>query len=264
MEKDNNSVVIVHFRKKENTKNRTNMRTRNRFVKTLSTAVLICFITSCNKSNSTLSSKNDLHNKTELSIDTLKTVYPTSATNKHKNWTGDEDTLSLSINNYDFTIYPGGLLKWGDKDSVRLSVDMYVTRAYFYIIENDLLLFCEMSNSDEGTSDIFRINLTNGQIKWNANLNGFNLGQPAIRSNYGYITTIGAIGKLDLRTGKYVYEKSNLYDTKTSSFNNFDTILFRENKTYFVSKRPLNTIVDTVIIDENTNRMTIKKQKTKL
>ena len=240
------------------------MRTLNRFAVTHSTILVICFITSCNKPNSTLSNKIDLQNKNELSIDTLKTVYPTRATNKHKNWTGDEDTLSLSINNYNFTIYPGGLLKWGDKDSVRLSVDMYVTHAYFYIIENDLLLFCEMSNSDEGTSDIFRINLTNGQIKWNANLNGFNLGQPVIRSNYGYITTIGAVGKLDLRTGKYVYEKSNLYDTKTGSFNNFDTVLFRENKTYFVSKRPLNTIVDTVIIDENTNRMTIKKQKTKL
>lgn len=255
---------MAHFRKKkENTKNRTNMRTRNRITLTLLTVLAICFMTSCNKPNSTLASKNDLQNKNELSIDTLKTVYPTKATNMHKDWTGDEDTLSISINNYDFTIYPGGLLKWGDKDSVRLSVEMYVTRAYFYIVENDLLLFCEMSDSDNGTSDIFRINLTNGHIKWNANLNGFNLGQPAIRANYGYITTIGAVGKLDLGTGKYVYEKSNLYDTKTTSFNDFDTILFRENKTYFVSKRPLNNIVDTVIFDENTNRMTIKKQKTR-
>ena len=239
------------------------MKTRNRFALTLSTASVICFITSCNKPNTILAIKNDLQNKNELSIDTLKTVYPTKATNKHKDWAGDEDTLSLSINNYDFTIYPGGLLKWGDKDSVRLSVDMYVTRAYFYIIGKDLLLFCEMSDSDGGTSDFYRINLTNGQIKWTANLNGFNLGQPAIRANYGYITAIGAVGKLDLGTGKYVYEKSNLYDTKTTSFNDFDTILFKENKTYFVSKRPLNNIVDTVIFDENTSRTTIKKQKTR-
>jgi len=235
------------------------MKTRNRIILTLLTVLAICFITSCNKPNSTLVSKNDLQNKNELSIDTLKTVYPTKATNKHKDWTGDEDTLSLSINNYDFTIYPGGLLKWGDKGSVRLSVEMYVTRAYFYIIGKDLLLFCEMSDSDGGTSEIYRINLTNGHIKWNVNLTGFNLGQPAIRSNYAYITAIGCVGKLDILTGKYVYVNSNLYDIKTGAFNDFDTVLFRENKTYFVAKRPIKNNVDTVIFDEKTNKIRIKK-----
>jgi hypothetical protein len=242
------SVVSGHFRKK-NTKTKTSMRTRNQIRQTLLITFVICFLISCTKPNSDLKSKNNKQENTELSVDTFKTIYPDRATNTNKNWTGDEDTLNLSLNNYDFTIYPGGLLKWGNSDSIRLSEDMYVTQSYFYVIENELLLFCEMSDSDNGTSDIFRINLTNKKIKWTSNLNGFNLGQPVIRANYGYITAIGSIGKLDLETGKYDYEKSNLYDRETNSFNNFDTILFRDSKTYFVAKRPLNSMVDTVIID---------------
>lgn len=238
------------------------MRIRNQTKQTLLTTFVICFLISCTKPNSDLKNKNNKQENTELSIDTFKTIYPDRATNRNENWTGDEDTLNISLNNYDFTIYPGGLLKWGNSDSIKLSEDMYVTQAYFYVIENDLLLFCEMSDSDNGTSDIFRINLISKKIKWTVNLNGFNLGQPVIRANYGYITAIGSVGKLELETGKYVYVKSNLFDRDRNSFNNFDTILFRGNKTFFIAKRPLNSFVDTVIIDEKTNEMTIKKQKT--
>ena len=237
------------------------MRTRNQFVRTLLTVLVICFITSCTKPTSNLTNNNDLQGKTELSNDTFKTIYPKSAINKHLNWKGDSDTLTMSLNNYNFFIYPTGFLKWNVKDSVLLSKDMFVAYAYFHIIGNDLLLFCEMSDNDCGTSDFFRINLTTKKIKWKANLNGFSLGQPVIRSVYGYINTIGAVGKLNLLTGKYIYKNSNLYDSKTQSFNNFDTILFRGNKTYFVSKRSNENIVDTVIFDETTKKMTILKQK---
>jgi len=236
------------------------MKKRNKLALTFLTFCGICFMTGCNKPHSALTSKNDLLKRNELSIDTFKTVYPAKATNKHPDWNGAQDTLSITTNNYRFTIFPGGLLKWGDKDSLLLSKDMYVAKAYFQLLDNDLILFCEMSDSDTGTSDIFRIDFTNKQMKWKANLNGFNLGKPAIRGNFGYITTIGCVGKLDLVTGKYVYVNSNLYDIKTEAFNDFDTILFKENKTYFVSKRPLENIVDTVIFDEITKKMTTKKQ----
>lgn len=235
------------------------MRTRNHFALVFLTFLVIYFIISCTKSTSNSKNKNELQIKTEISIDTIKTVYPTSATNKNKDWTGDEDTLNLSINDYDFTIYPGALLKWGISDSVKLSEDMYITRAYFHVIGTDLLLFCEMSDSDTGTSAIFRISLKNRQIKWKSDLIGFNLGQPAIRKNYGYVTAIGIIGKLDLETGKFVYLKPNLYDRKTTSFNNFDTILFKNNKTFFVAKRTFHNMIDTVTMDEKTLKMTIKK-----
>lgn len=235
------------------------MSKRNRLALPFLAVLAISIIASCNKPNSTLASENDSQYNTELSDDTLETVYPKRAINKHKEWIGDEDTLSLSIGNYDFTIYPGPILKWGDKDSVRLSDNVYVAKAYFYTIENDLLLFCEMSDGDEGYCDLFRINLSNGLMKWNVYMDGFNLGQPVIRANSVYITAIGAVAKLDFETGKFMYEESNLYDSKTTSFNSFDKVLFKGNTTYFVSKRPLNNIVDTVIIDENTNKMTIKQ-----
>lgn len=229
---------------------------RNQFVKIFFIVFTSCFITSCEKRKPNLIINNDSLVNTESSIDTLKPFYPIKATNKHLDWIDDEggDTLSISINNFDFTIYPNGLLKWGNKNTVLLSKEMYVTKAYFKLIDDDLLLFCEMSDFETGISEIFRIDLANKHIKWKTNLDGFNTGQPVIRGNYGYVTAIGSVGKLDLVTGKYVYKKNNLYDTKTSSFNNFDTILFKENKTYFISKRTDN-IIDKVIFDEKTNKL---------
>lgn len=239
------------------------MRTRNLFIPTLLTVFAICFTISCTKPASNLTNKNESEEKTLVVNDTFKTIYPIIAINKHFERKGDSDTLTISLNNYDFVIYPNGFLKWSEKDSVLLSQDMFVAYAYFHIIGNDLLLFCEMSDNDYGTSDVFRINLTNKQIKWKANLSGFNFGQPVIRANSAYVTAIGSVGKLNLETGKYLYVDTNLYDRDTGAFNNFDTIIFRDSKTYFIAKRPLNSMVDTVILDERTKKMTIKKQTKK-
>lgn len=235
-------------------KENTNIMIHNKFVQFFFILLTICVITSCEKRNPNLMTTDDSLVNNESSIDTSKIFYPKKATNRHSELIGEEDTLSISINNYDFTIYPDGILKWGSKESIRLSKDMYATEAYFQLIDNDLLLFCEMSDFETGTTDIFRINLQNKHIKWRVNLNGFNMGQPVIKGNYGYVTAIGCVGKLDLITGKYLYKKSDLYDSRTSAFNFFDTIFFKENKTYFISKRTDN-IIDKVIFDEKTNKL---------
>lgn len=227
---------------------------RYKFVHVFFIVFTICVITSCEKLKPNLTITNDSLVNNESSIDTSKPFYPIKAINRHSELIGEEDTLSISINNYDFTIYPDGILKWGSKESIRLSKNMYATTAYFQLIDNDLLLFCEMSDFEYGTTDIFRIDLPNKHIKWRVNLNGFNMGQPVIRGNYGYVTAMGCVGKLDLITGKYLFKKSDLYESKTSSFNNFDTIFFKENKTYFISKRTDN-IIDKVILDEKTNKL---------
>jgi len=213
--------------------------------------ITIAAISCSNSSNQTQSSKQQ--------VDNIQSKYPYRAINKNKLMIGDADTLSAMIDNLNFIIYPDGLLSWGDNDTFRLSNDMYVTIAYFYKLDSDIILFCEMSDSDSGTSDIFKINLKTKQLIWKANLNGFNLGLPVIRDKYAYVSAIGSVGKLDLITGIYSYEFSGLYDNVKYSFNQFDTIIFKNNITYFISKQITRKVTDTIIINELNKKITIKK-----
>ena len=90
-------------------------------------------------------------------------------------------------------------------------------------------------------------------------IQGFNLGLPYIRDNFAYVTTIGVVGKLNLDNGDYVYQQFDLYDNKKYSFNSFDTILFQDRLTIFLSKNYHSKHIDSLIINEKTDDRTIKK-----
>jgi len=87
----------------------------------------------------------------------------------------------------------------------------------------------------------------------------FNLGLPYLVDNFAYVTTIGVVGKLNIDNGQYVYQFSDLYDHKRYSFNSFDTILFKDSLTMFLSKNRNGNRVDSVIVNEKTGDRTIKK-----
>jgi hypothetical protein len=169
------------------------------------------------------------------------------------------------IDGIEFNIFPNGLLNWGSSktDTVRLTTDMFVEKAFYYKNDSSLFLFCEESDNDCGSSEVFNINLQEKRLKWKAQIYAFNLGQPIIRGDFVYLTTLGFVGKLDLKSGKYAYKYSELYDNQKYAFNNFDTIIFKDTMTYFLSKRSLSEIFDSIIVNEKENKMVIKKTITK-
>lgn len=195
-----------------------------------------------------------------LSNENIQSCFPKRAINKNPNMDGLEDTLCFKIDGINFNIFPNGLLCWGTSkaDTIRLTTDMFVEKAYFIKIDSSLMLFCEESDSDYGTSEMFNLNLQEKKIKWKANIKDFNLGQPIVRGDFVYLTTLGSVAKFDLKRRKYVYKYSNLYDNQDESFNNFNTIVFKNNLTYFLSQKHTAANFDSVIVDEKENKMTVK------
>lgn len=75
-------------------------------------------------------------------------------------------------------------------------------------------------------------------MKWKRSIYGFNVGQGLVEGDFAYLTAIGSIAKVDLRSGANVWRHRNLYQVSEhtdSAFNSFelpeikgDTVLFRE------------------------------------
>jgi hypothetical protein len=152
-------------------------------------------------------------------------------------------------------------LKWGEnvKDSVQLKTDVYVERAYFHLTGNILYVFYTETDFEGATSRVEKIDIDKKQSIWQTEIYGFNLGLPYITRNFIYLTTIGSVGKLNMNNGLYEFQFKNLYDNTKYSFNNFDTIIFKDSLTMFLSRNFHSKKIDSVIINEKTKDIKIRK-----
>ncbi|OFY42354.1 MAG: hypothetical protein A2X18_10705 [Bacteroidetes bacterium GWF2_40_14] len=205
-----------------------------------------------------------------LGYDKSKVIIAKRALNAKPNWYGEPDSLLFTIGRENFLIHENGNLFWGEKsnNSVFLLSEedpgLFIDRAYYHKQGDTLFLFVEESNMDEGMGGIIKINLEKKKIEWRVYGFGFNMGYPYIIGSVAYVTSIGGVGKLNLITGKFIFKYNDLYDSSKYSFNYFDTIAFKGNFTYFISKNMSNnqeTVkIDTVIVNELTKQITIIKK----
>ncbi|MCM3869326.1 MAG: hypothetical protein ND895_01345 [Pyrinomonadaceae bacterium] len=103
--------------------------------------------------------------------------------------------------------------------------------------EGDVLLVFGVSDGDYGWGFIARLDGQTLRMKWKREIPGFNLGQGLIEGDHAYLTAIGFIAKLNLKSGTYSWKHKNLY--RDGDFNSFklpavqgDIILFKEEVIY--------------------------------
>jgi hypothetical protein len=169
------------------------------------------------------------------------------------------DSITCSIKNYNFVLSHQGLIKWGphDNEKIQLKTDVFIEQAYFYVQKEILYIFYTETDYLSGTSRVEKINLKSGSRIWKQEIFGFNLGQPYFKNDYVYISSIGNVGKLHLENGNYEFQFLELYDHEKISFNSFDTIIFRNRLTYFLSKNFTSNRIDSVIVNELTKELLI-------
>ncbi len=212
--------------------------------------IIISFF-SCSEKGKTNTPKN---------IDKVSTkiLFPVKA--KHTSGF-EEDTLITQIDKIDFTITPTGKILWGQNNSntFQLDTDLIVEESYLFKSRDTLFIFYTETDHEGATSRLEKINLLTKKRILTAEIQGFNLGLPHIKDNFAYVTTIGVVGKLNLKNGKYKYQYFGLYDDKKYSFNSFDTIIFKDNLTMFLSKNYHSKRIDSIIVNEKLGTTIIKK-----
>jgi len=128
--------------------------------------------------------------------------------------------------------------------SLRLALHDYLTHKLYYAeYKGDLLLIGEVSDSDYGMGFIARLDGATLRMKWKRVINGFNVGQGLLDGAYAYVTGIGFVGKVNLKSGAYAWRHEDLYGHKNSAFNAFelpevegDVVIFREAAHYLRKK----------------------------
>lgn len=220
--------------------------------------IAIIFLTACHN-NEQIDDSGTSTNAQVIATTQPNIKFPVEA--KLKTPDQVEDTLIATVKGIDFLITPTGKIFWGRNpgDTIHIFPDEIIEKAYLYLNKDILYLFYTETDFEGATSRLEKIHLTSRKRILTAEIPGFNLGLPYILDNYAYVTAIGTAGKLNLDNGQYVYQYSELYDHKKYSFNSFDSIVFKDDLTIFLSPNLNGKRVDSLIVNEKSNKHTIRK-----
>lgn len=128
--------------------------------------------------------------------------------------------------------------------SLRIAPNDYLTPELYYAeYEGDLLLIGEVSDFESGMGFIARLDGATLRMKWKREIPGFNVGQGLLDGAFAYVTGIGFVGKVHLKSGAYVWRHTDLYGQANSAFNAFalpevegNVVVFREAEHYLRRK----------------------------
>jgi hypothetical protein len=173
---------------------------------------------------------------------------PQSA-NRHKDFTKVKSSnsslsrnsifqFSSSGNEYKIKADGSGMRGSGNlkptKFNLKIASSDFIESLSFLDFEDNILILASITDNDGSGGSVYSLKKTNSQVKWVANIPGFNIGDVTIEDKYAYITAIGFISKLDLRSGKYIWKHTDLYERSSGNFNFFDrpklqgkTVIFR-------------------------------------
>ena len=127
--------------------------------------------------------------------------------------------------------------------NLRLDGRYFIEGLRYAIHEGDVLLVCELNDGEAGAGLVARLEQPSMRALWRQEIPAFNVGEPLRDGHALYVTGIGLVGRLDLRTGQYDWLHDGLYDERAGaagkSFNSFEapelageTVLFRDKPVY--------------------------------
>ncbi len=102
----------------------------------------------------------------------------------------------------------------------------YITFQY------DLILVYECEKGDSTWSEIARISLKENTVIWKTGFGGDNISQAVIQDRYLFGSTLGFVAKVDLKKGKIVWKKEDLW--KKHKVNNFERIVLVKDTVVFI------------------------------
>lgn len=173
---------------------------------------------------------------------------------RYSNWP-DPDTLIIYIDGERHKVSAKGEV-FDKKGNLRFKLgnDYPIEQLYFIQKGRDLFLFYTDVDVNGAGSFVKRLSLSSGQMVWEVEVEGFSFAKPLIRGQFAYISTIGFIGKLKLKTGTFDWKFSGLgHDARFNHFRDIDFADYKQVR--FVSPHPFTQQSDTVIINDITGEI---------
>lgn len=113
-----------------------------------------------------------------------------------------------------------------------------MVRFYMLEYEGDLLALYEVSNSDSGWGYLVRLNQKTLKPKWTMPISGFNIGPGLVESDQAYFSAANLFAKVDLKTGKYLWQQEDPQKQFQLGFAGFRLPQLEGEKILFPEDRP--------------------------
>jgi outer membrane protein assembly factor BamB len=120
--------------------------------------------------------------------------------------TTKSDTLLMNLENEELAITRNGKVMRSDGTFFDIKPVDALKSLFILPRDNDFIVFYVSSDGDVGASYAKRISPDKNKIKWETPISAINLASPAIVDNSAYLSTLGFVGKLDLKNGKYIWK----------------------------------------------------------
>jgi hypothetical protein len=110
-----------------------------------------------------------------------------------------------------------------------------IVRYYSHIINNNLYIYYQaLSGEDGDISKLVNIDIKINKILWQTAVGGVNIGEPVIFNDNIYLTAMGTVAKISLKSGEKIWIHDNLYeDGNANSFGRIvqskDDIVFTDD-----------------------------------
>jgi hypothetical protein len=109
-------------------------------------------------------------------------------------------------------------ITWQNADSTAL--ERVLVRPY----EGDLLIALQYTDGEGAAGEFTRLERRRLRQLWRARIPAFNIGAPLVDGSAAYVTALGFVGRVNLRTGQYDWNFNNLYDPASSAFNSVESV----------------------------------------
>jgi outer membrane protein assembly factor BamB len=171
------------------------------------------------------------------------------------------DVFDFELNGFSYHIAANGNGRrtGGDKTrrfNLQLDRGDHIERIYFSDYDGNLLLACGVTDGESGAGIIVRLEQPSMRSLWRQRVPTFNIGEPLRDGRRLYVTGIGFVGALELKTGEYVWQHEKLYGHgRDNAFNSFvapelkgEEVLFKELPVY-------NGTAKTVVVNKKTGKI---------
>jgi len=144
---------------------------------------------------------------------------------QHINFPG----YQLKASYYDMVLSGNGQLNVTERGGENFTIIIFhdtslsIKAVEYGTYKKDLIIICELNKGREEWSEVVRISLNKRKVKWKTRFGSFNLSTAIIHDNYLYGSTLGYVGKVNLKKGKIVWQKDDLWEKY--KVNNFEKIV---------------------------------------
>lgn len=149
--------------------------------------------------------------------------------------------------------------KQGSAGGFKIELDRYenITRVYFADLDNDILILCESELGDGASGFIMRLDGETLKPEWRGHIPGFNVTAGLIEGKYAYLGAIGFAAKINLSTGKYIWEHSDFYRTfdESGAFSSFDSLEIKGAEIVYTEKDVISRRTNVIKFDKETGKI---------